>query len=66
MDPKPEFPAVAGYVLGIPPDRPDLLLIQLKTLYGPVGFAMTKGAAKQLAAAIAEKAEELTTDRGAN
>lgn len=66
MDQKPRFPAVAGYILDIPPGRPDLLLVQLKTLYGPIGFALTKGAAKQLAAAIAEKAEELTPDRAAN
>jgi hypothetical protein len=62
----PDFRAVAGIVLRIPADRPDLLLVELKTIQGPLRFSMPKGIALKVAASIAEKAEILAPDRSAN
>jgi len=64
--PEPEFRAVAGIVLRIPADRPDLLLVELKTLQGPLRFSMTLGIALKVADLIDEKAKLLTPDRSAN
>jgi hypothetical protein len=62
----PDFRAVAGIVLTIPSDRPDVLLAELKTLQGPLRFAMTRGTALKVAELIEEKAKLLTPDRSAN
>ncbi len=63
---EPQFRAVAGIVLHIPPDRPDLLLVELKTLQGPLRFSMPKGIALKVAEHIEEKAKLLTADRSSN
>jgi hypothetical protein len=60
------FRAVAGLRIAYPSDRPDLLLVELKTLYGPVRLSLTRGVAIRLAEEIAKAAEKLTPDRGAN
>jgi hypothetical protein len=40
------FHAVSGFRMSIPPDRPDLLLFELKTLdIGIIRFSMTKESA---------------------
>jgi hypothetical protein len=64
--PDPDFRAVAGIVLTIPPDRPDVLLVELKTLQGPLRFAMTQGIALKVAECIEEKAKLLKPDRFAH
>ncbi len=66
MAQEPQFRAVAGVVFGIPPDRPDLLLMEVKTRQGPIGLSMTKGIAKRLAAELAKAAEMLAPDRSAH
>jgi hypothetical protein len=53
------YRAVAGITLTIPPDRPDLLLVELKTVQGPLRFAMPQDIALQVAGAIGQKAKEL-------
>jgi hypothetical protein len=63
---KPHFRAVAGIRLTIPKERPDLLLIELKTLQGPLRFAMNRNIALEVASLIAEKAKLLTQDRSVN
>ena len=62
----PTFRSVAGIQLQIAPDRPDLLLVELKTLQGPLRFAMPKSIALKVAAHIEENAMLLTPDRSAN
>jgi hypothetical protein len=60
------FRAVAGLRTILPRDRPDLLLVELKTLQGPLRFAMTKGIAQRVAQEIIKSAAKLTPDRSAN
>jgi hypothetical protein len=61
------YPLVAGLRLAIAGDRPDLLLVELKTLEGePSRFAMPKSVALKIGALINENANELTADRSAN
>lgn len=62
----PDFRAVAGLRIAIAPDRPDLLLVELKTLQGPLRFSMPKGVALRVAKSIAEEAEKLAPDRSAS
>ena len=63
---EPQFRAVAGIVTRIPPDRPDLLLVELKTLQGPLRFSMPKSIALKVAQTIATSAEKVAPDRNAN
>ena len=60
---KPEFSAVAGYRIGPADERPDLLLVEIKTLEGPLKFAMPKSIALAMARSIAEAATKLMPDR---
>jgi hypothetical protein len=64
--PDPDFRAVAGIRLTIPSDRPDLLLVELKTLQGPLRFAMPQSIALAVARQIEDKAKLLKPDRSAN
>lgn len=63
---EPQFRAVAGIVVRIASDRPDLMLVELKTIQGPLRFAMPKSIAVAVAKKISEIASELTPDRSAN
>jgi hypothetical protein len=60
------FRAVAGYVMGAAKDRPDLLLVEIKTLQGPMRLSLTKGVALKLAASIAQEGAKLAPDRSAH
>jgi hypothetical protein len=63
---EPDFRAVAGLKIAIPKERPDLLLVEIKTLQGPLRFSMPKGVALKVARSIAEEAEKLAADRSAS
>jgi hypothetical protein len=60
------FRAVAGFVMGTAKDRPDLLLVEIKTLQGPMRLSLTKGVALKLAASIAQEGAKLAPDRSAH
>jgi hypothetical protein len=59
------FRAVANLRVAYPRDRPDLLLVELGTLQGPVRLSLTKGIAVRLAEEIAKAAQKLAPDRSA-
>ena len=54
---------VIGISLRIPPDQPNILLLELLTPHGPFRFGLTQDLALGLAAAIAENAKLLKTDK---
>jgi hypothetical protein len=60
------FHAVAGFRIAVLQDRPDLLLLELKTLEGPFRLSMTREVAQRIAQEVAKMAETLAPDRSAN
>jgi hypothetical protein len=52
-----------GARFAIPDDRPDLMLVELKTAKGPLRFSMSRMTALGFAKSIAEEAEKLQPDR---
>jgi hypothetical protein len=52
-----------GAQFAIPNDRPDLMLVELKTAQGPLRFSMSKMTALGFARSIAEEAEKLAPDQ---
>jgi hypothetical protein len=53
------FHAVSGFRMSVPPDRPDLLLLELKTLdAGIVRLSMTKESARLFGQEVAKAAAE--------
>jgi hypothetical protein len=53
------FHAVSGFRMSVPPDRPDLLLLELKTLdAGIVRLSMTKESAGLFGQEVAKAAAE--------
>ncbi|HET9413069.1 MAG TPA: hypothetical protein VFO74_02970 [Pseudolabrys sp.] len=53
------FHAVSGFRMSVPPDRPDLLLLELKTLdAGIVRLSMTKESAGLFGQEVAKVAAE--------
>ena len=62
LPPEPEWRGVSGLRIVIPHLRPNLLLVEIKTLYGPVRLSMPKSIALQVAHAIAEEAAKLAPD----
>ncbi len=63
----PVWSAVAGLRMAYPPERPDLVLVELKTSQGPFRLSLTKEVAKRLAEEISKAADRLTPERdGAN
>jgi hypothetical protein len=53
------FHAVSGFRMSVPPDRPDLLLLELKTLdAGIVRLSMTKVSARLFGQEVAKAAAE--------
>jgi hypothetical protein len=63
---EPDFRAVTGTAIRIPPDRPDILLLELKTPHGPFRFGMTQSLALKIAEDIRERAKLLRAVRSAN
>jgi hypothetical protein len=53
------FHAVSGFRMSVPPDRPDLLLLELKTLdAGIVRLSMTKESARLFGQEVSKAAAE--------
>lgn len=51
------FPAVTGFRVSVPPDRPDLLLLELKTSdAGIIRFSITKESAFSFSREVAKVA----------
>jgi hypothetical protein len=63
LPPEPEWRGVSGLRIVIPAARPDVMLVEIKTLYGPVRLSMPRSIALKVAEAIAEEAEKLAPDR---
>src|SRR5258705_7748416 len=61
--PQPEWRGVSGLRIVIPHGRPDVMLVEIKTLYGPVRLSMPKSIALKIGRSIAEEAEKLAPDR---
>ena len=62
LPPEPEWRGVSGLRIVIPNGRPDVMLVEIKTLYGPVRLSMPRSIALRVAEAIAEEAEKLAPD----
>jgi hypothetical protein len=62
LPPEPEWRGVSGLRIVIPHSRPDLMLVEIKTLYGPVRLSMPKCVALTVARSIAAEAEKLAPD----
>jgi hypothetical protein len=63
---EPDFRAVTGNAIRIPPDRPDILLLELRTAHGPFRFGLTQSLALEIAEDIRERAKLLKTARCPN
>ena len=62
LPPEPEWRGVSGLRIVIPAARPDVMLVEIKTLYGPVRLSMPRSIALKVAEAIAEEAKKLAPD----
>ena len=62
LPPEPEWRGVSGLRIIIPHGRPDVMLVEIKTLYGPVRLSMPKSVALTVARSIANEAEKLGPD----
>jgi len=60
---EPEWRGVSGLRIVIPHGRPDVMLVEIKTLYGPVRLSMPRSIALKVGRSIAEEAEKLAPDR---
>ena len=63
LPPEPDWRGVSGLRIVIPTGRPDVMLVEIKTLYGPVRLSMPRSIALKVAEAIAEEAEKLAPNR---
>ena len=52
---------VSGIALRILPDRPDVLMLEIKTQHGPFRFGMSQDIAEKVAGQIGDHAERLRT-----
>jgi hypothetical protein len=59
LPPEPEWRGVSGLRIVIPHGRPDVMLVEIKTLYGPVRLSMPKSVALKVGQSIAKEAEKL-------
>jgi hypothetical protein len=62
LPPEPEWRGVSGLRIVIPHGRPDVMLVEIKTLYGPVRLSMPKSVALTVGRSIADEAEKLAPD----
>jgi hypothetical protein len=60
---EPEWRGVSGLRIVVPHGRPDVMLVEIKTLYGPVRLSMPRSIALKVGRSIAEEAEKLAPDR---
>jgi hypothetical protein len=63
LPPEPEWRGVSGLRIVVPHARPDMILVEIKTLYGPIRLSMPRSIALKVAEAIAEEAQKLAPDR---
>ena len=54
--------AYQAYRIVIPPKPTDVMLVEIKTLYGPVRLSMLKSVALTVGRSIADEAEKLAPD----
>jgi hypothetical protein len=62
LPPEPEWAGVSGLRIIIPHGRPDVMLVEIKTLYGPVRLSMPKSVALTVGRSITAEAEKLAPD----
>ena len=62
LPPEPEWRGVSGLRIVIPHGRPDVMLVEIKTLYGSVRLSMLKSVALTVSRSIADEAEKLAPD----
>jgi hypothetical protein len=62
LPPEPEWRGVSGLRIVIPHGRPDVMLVEIKTLYGPVRLSMPQSIALTVGRSIVEEAEKLAPD----
>jgi hypothetical protein len=60
LPPEPEWRGVSGKHRDH--SRPDVMLVEIKTLYGPVRLSMPKSVALRVGRSIFEEAEKLAPD----
>ncbi|MCG2630460.1 hypothetical protein L6654_27895 [Bradyrhizobium sp. WYCCWR 13023] len=58
----PEWSGVSGLRIVIPHGRPDVMLVEFKTLSGAVRLSMPKSIALRVGQSIVEEAEKLAPD----
>jgi hypothetical protein len=62
LPPEPEWRGVSGLRIVIPHSRPDVMLIEIKTIYGPIRVSMLKSIALTVGRSIIAEAEKLAPD----
>ena len=62
LPPEPEWRGVSGLRIVIPHSRPDVMLVEIKTLYGPVRLSMLKSVALTVGQSIIDEAGKLTPE----
>jgi hypothetical protein len=62
LPPEPEWRVVSGLRIIIPHCRPDVMLVEIKTLYGPVRLSTPKSVALTVGRSITAEAEKLAPD----
>jgi hypothetical protein len=63
LPPEPEWRGVSGLRIVVPHGRPDVMLVEIKTLYGPVRLSIPQESIAKVGRSIAEEPEKLAPDR---
>ncbi|MDA9506280.1 hypothetical protein XI09_16890 [Bradyrhizobium sp. CCBAU 11386] len=58
----PEWRGVSGLRIIIPHGRPDVMLVEIKTLSGPIRLSMPRSIALTVGRSIVQEAEKLAPD----
>jgi hypothetical protein len=62
LPPEPDWRGVSGLQIIIPNGRPDAMLVEIKTLSGPIRLSMPKSIALRVGRPLIEGAEGLEPD----
>ena len=62
LPPEPEWRGVSGLRIVIPHSRPDVMLVEIKTLYGPLRLSMLKSVALTVGQSIVDEAAKLAPE----
>jgi hypothetical protein len=62
LPPEPEWRGVSGLRIVIPHSRPDVMLVEIKTLYGPLRLSMLKSVALTVGQSIVDEAGKLAPE----